>query len=63
MRSSTSKRKKLEYPEQTEGSQLATKARKLASKLTREERRTHLNAAMVMIYGGTQPKETALAGR
>jgi hypothetical protein len=63
MRSSTSKRKKLDYPEQTKGSRLAAKARKLASKLIREERRAHLNAAMVMIYGGTQSKETALAGR
>ena len=40
-----------------------TKARKMASKLTAEERRTHFNAAMVMIYGGPDAKETALPRR
>jgi hypothetical protein len=52
-------RKKLNYPEETPGSRLAGKARKLASKLTAEERRAHFNAAMVMIYGGA--KKTTLA--
>jgi len=36
-RCSASKRKKLDYPEETEGSRLAAKVRKLASKLTLEE--------------------------
>jgi len=52
-------RKKLDYPDETEGSRLAAKARKMANKLTAEERRAHFNAAMVMIYGGPDAKETA----
>ena len=44
--------KKLDYPETTAGSRLAAKARKLASKLTPEQRREHFNQAMAMIYGG-----------
>jgi hypothetical protein len=42
--------KKLDYPEETPGSRLAAKARKLASKLTPEQRREHFNGAMTMIY-------------
>jgi hypothetical protein len=53
--------KKLDYPEETPGSRLAAKARKLASKLTPEQRREHFNGAMTMIYGGA--KETTLARR
>ena len=45
-------RKKLDYPETTAGSRLAVKARKLASKLSPEQRREHFNGAMAMIYGG-----------
>ena len=60
---SKGKRKKLHYPDETEGSRLAAKARKMSSKLTAEERRAHLNAAMVMIYGGSNAKEGALTGR
>ena len=52
-------RKKLDYPETTAGSRLAAKARKLASKLTPEQRREHFNQAMTMIYGGA--KEATLA--
>lgn len=44
--------KKLDYPEGTAGSRLAAKARKLASKLTPEQRRARFNTAMAMIYGG-----------
>ena len=54
-------RKKLDYPEETPGSRLAAKARKLASKLTPEQRRGHFNGAMTMIYGGA--KEATLARR
>jgi hypothetical protein len=57
------KRRKLDYPDETEGSRIAAKARKMASKLTPEQRRAHFNAAMVMIYGGPDAKETPLAGR
>jgi hypothetical protein len=53
--------KKLDYPEETPGSRLAAKARKLASKLTPEQRREHFNGAMTMIYGGA--KEATLARR
>jgi hypothetical protein len=53
--------KKLDYPEITSGSRLAAKARKLANKLTPEQRREHFNGAMTMIYGGT--KKAALARR
>ena len=44
-------KKKLDYPEETSGSRLAGKARKLANKLTPEQRREHFNGAMAMIYG------------
>ena len=49
------------YPDETAGSRLAAKARKLANKLTPEQRREHFNAAMTMIYGGA--KEATLARR
>ena len=53
--------KKPDYPEETTGSRLAAKARKLAGKLTPEQRREHFNGAMTMIYGGA--KEAPLARR
>jgi len=53
--------KKLEYPEETAGSRLAAKARKLANKLTPEQRREHFDGAMLMIYGGA--KEATLPRR
>ncbi len=53
--------KKLVYPDETPGSRLAAKARKLGSKLTPEQRREHFNGAMAMIYGGA--KEATLARR
>jgi hypothetical protein len=55
--------KKLNYPEETAGSRLAAKARKMASKLTAEQRRAHFHKGMAMIYGGADAKETALARR
>jgi hypothetical protein len=51
--------KKPDYPAETPGSHLAAKARKLANKLTPEQRREHFNGAMAMIYGGA--KEATLA--
>ena len=53
--------KKLDYPEETPGSRLAAKARKLASKLTPEQRREHFNGAMTMILW--RRKEATLARR
>jgi hypothetical protein len=47
-------RRKSDYPETTAGSRLASKARKLASKLRPEQRREHFNEAMTMIYGGAK---------
>jgi hypothetical protein len=44
--------KKLDYPEETPGSRLAAKARKLANKLTPEEEAEHFRHGMAKIYGG-----------
>lgn len=63
MKQPASKRKKLDYPTETEGSRLAAKARKIASKLTPEERRAHFNAAMVLIYGGGDAKQVTVPRR
>ena len=52
MRPATGKRKKLNYPEETEGSRLAAKVRKLASKLTPEEEAEYFRRGMAKIYGG-----------
>ena len=56
MRQPASQQKKIDYPEETEGSRLAAKVRKLASKLTPEEEAEHLRRGMAKIYGG-QPSE------
>ena len=61
MRQSVNKRKKLDYPDETEGSRLAAKVRKLASKLAPEEEAEHFRRGMAKIYGG-QPKEISGAG-
>jgi len=53
--------KKLDYPEETAGSRLAAKARKLANKLTPEEEAEHFRHGMARVYGG-QPKEITGAG-
>lgn len=53
--------KRPDYPEETDGSRLAAKARKLAGKIAPEQRRDHFNKAMTMIYGGA--KEAAIARR
>jgi hypothetical protein len=53
--------KKLDYPEETPGSRLASKARKLANKLTPEEEAEHFRHGMAIIYGG-QPKEITRCG-
>lgn len=61
MRQPSDKLKKLDYPEQTQGSRLAAKVRKLASKLSPEEEAEHLQRGLAKIYGG-QPKEISGAG-
>jgi len=56
MQQKANKRKKPDYPEETEGSRLAANVRKMASKLTLEQEAQHFRRAMVKIHGG-QPKE------
>lgn len=56
------KRKKLDYPVETNGTRWAGEARRLASKTSPSERAEHFRQAMVKIYGG-QPKETTGTGR
>jgi len=51
--------KKLDYPEETSGSRLAAKTRKLANKLAPEQRREHFHGAMAMIYGGAKKATVA----
>ena len=53
--------KKLDYPDETPGSRLAAKARKLASKLTPEEEAEHFRRGMAVIYGSL-PKKVTGAG-
>ena len=55
-------KRKLDYPAETNGSRLAARARKLANRHTPEQRRTHLDAAMAMIYGA-HTEEAALPRR
>jgi hypothetical protein len=56
MRKPAKKRKKLDYPDETNGSRWATEARKLSSKMTAAERAEHFRQAMVKIYGGELKK-------
>jgi hypothetical protein len=53
------RKKQLGYPQETEGSRLAAKVRKLASKSTPEEEAEHFRRGMAKIYG-SQPKDTNL---
>jgi hypothetical protein len=62
MRRSAGRRKKLDYPEETNGTRWAAEARKLASNLTAEQEADYFRQAMVKVYGG-QPKATTGAGR
>jgi len=63
MRTARKIRKKLDYPNETAGSRLGAKARKLASSDTAEQRRAHINAAMALVYGGKHTKEETGTGR
>jgi hypothetical protein len=62
MRKLIKKPKKLDYPNETNGTRWAAEARKLSNKLTPEQEAEHFRRAMVKIYGG-QPKENTGAGR
>jgi hypothetical protein len=56
--SSPLKKKKLDYPDGTEGSRLAARIRHRANKMTSAQREECLKKAMQIYYGG-QPKEAA----
>ena len=56
MRKPPKKRKKLDYPEETNGTRWATEARRLTSKMTAAQRAEHFRQAMVKIYGGELKK-------
>ena len=55
------RKKKLDYPDETNGTRWAAEARKMASKLTLEEEAEHFRMAMIKIHGGA-PKEITRAG-
>ena len=52
------KKKKLEYPDETEGSRMAARIRQRANKMSSAQREECLNKAMQIYYGG-KPKEAA----
>jgi hypothetical protein len=62
MRQPATKRKKLDYPDETNGTRWAAQARKMAGKLSAEEEAEYFRKAMVKVYGG-RPKEATGAGR
>ncbi len=57
------KKRKLDYPDETEGSRLAAETRRRCNKLTAEERREHFRKGMAMIYcdfsGGRSGKSSS----
>jgi hypothetical protein len=61
MRQTASKRKKLDYPEVTNGTRWAAEARRLASKLTPEQEAECFRRGMARIYGN-QSQEIPGAG-
>jgi hypothetical protein len=56
------KRKKLDCPDETNGTRWAAEARRLASKMTAAERAEHFRQAMVKIYSSAGHFRRALAG-
>ncbi len=51
------KRPPLDYQDETHGSRLAAKARRMANGLTPAERRDYFNQAVAIIPAGDRPKE------
>lgn len=47
------KKQSSRYPQETNGSRMAAKLRKRANTLSDEERESHFQAGMAMIYGGS----------
>ena len=56
------KKKKLAYPEETEGSRTAAETRGRANGQTGEQRREHFRQAMAMIYAGQHAAKATGAG-
>ncbi|MBI3852412.1 MAG: hypothetical protein HY298_19320 [Verrucomicrobia bacterium] len=56
MRRKAAKRKRLDYPDVTNGTRWAAEARRLASKLTPEQEAEYIRRGMAKVYGG-KPKE------
>ena len=52
-------KKKIDYPEETNGSRLAAEIRQRCNKLTPEQRREHFEQALAMIYGGNRTAKTS----
>jgi hypothetical protein len=57
MNSRASKKKKVTYPEKTNGSELAAEVRSKANQLSEEERESLLELGKELIYGGSSAKE------
>jgi hypothetical protein len=47
-----------EYPEKTNGSEVAARGRARANKMTDAQREEYFRRGMVLIYGGQLPKKT-----
>ena len=56
------KKKKLSYPEESEGSRTAAETRRRANGQTGEQRREHFRQAMAMIYAGQHAAKATGAG-
>ncbi len=54
------KKRKLDYPDETEGSRLAVETRRRCNKLTAEERREHFRKGMAMIYEGDHQRVSGI---
>ena len=56
------KKKKLSYPEESEGSRTAAETRRRANGQSGEQRREHFRQAMAMIYAGRHDAKATGAG-
>ena len=54
---SKSSARNFDYPQKTEGSEIASKVRKQANALTEKEREEYFRRGMQIIYGGNGTKE------
>jgi len=58
-RCGTKAKKKLDYPEETEGSRMAREMRKRTNALTKDEREELFKQAMQVYYGGSWSPKAA----